>query len=547
MQTFHGVEKTPLFYYNNQHQEKRFGGSKKGIRFSKKFFETHRKPHGYWVPVISVTKDKTTDHFKMGSLLEKEFRIYFTPIGDDINLTLDIDGKIVMGVIDRDILNTIPNHPKNDTYIAFSSIDYNYYEWNSWSVKFHGHKIFSAEAKEDDGTYIYQNGVIPVSDENIRWLGRWTNDTKTAKAYFQSGLEIKINGSYLKVKTDKPIIVSVDGKDWQNYPAGTPTVFKSEKTGEHKIKIMSPYENTNPKISGFYSNAGVKVLAADKNKTVLFIGDSATAGYATKDKKFEKSIANNYALQAAERRDYAVSIVATANATLLAGEGADKLSMPQRYFKFGEQNSDAQNKAFEAYDEPDCIVVYLGSYGTNGGNAQGAYQSFIEQLRYKYPDSKIVCMTPISGKNTDAIKKSVGSIQKDGDKKVFFLDTKNWGVEKLSDGINPTQDGHKTMATKLAGVLKSVMSGKATVSITEDKSTNNTQNKKPQSDKTDVDLDVNVDVDVDVELEEVEKPQENGGIMDYLWLFIAAGGVVIVGLLAVIFWPNIKKLFTAKK
>ena len=59
LQTFHGVEKTPLFYYNNQHQEKRFGGSKKGIRFSKKFFETHRKPHGYWVPVISVTKDKS--------------------------------------------------------------------------------------------------------------------------------------------------------------------------------------------------------------------------------------------------------------------------------------------------------------------------------------------------------------------------------------------------------------------------------------------------------------------------------------------------------
>ena len=58
LQTFHGVEKTPLFYYNNQHQEKRFGGSKKGIRFSKKFFETHRKPHGYWVPVISVTKDR---------------------------------------------------------------------------------------------------------------------------------------------------------------------------------------------------------------------------------------------------------------------------------------------------------------------------------------------------------------------------------------------------------------------------------------------------------------------------------------------------------
>ena len=53
-----------LFYYNNQHQEKRFGGSKKGIRFSKKFFETHRKPHGYWVPVISVTKDIWGGHFR---------------------------------------------------------------------------------------------------------------------------------------------------------------------------------------------------------------------------------------------------------------------------------------------------------------------------------------------------------------------------------------------------------------------------------------------------------------------------------------------------
>lgn len=76
LQTFHGVEKTPLFYYNNQHQEKRFGGSKKGIRFSKKFFETHRKPHGYWVPVISVTKDRMSldairvqTHFFFGKLV----------------------------------------------------------------------------------------------------------------------------------------------------------------------------------------------------------------------------------------------------------------------------------------------------------------------------------------------------------------------------------------------------------------------------------------------------------------------------------------------
>ena len=85
LQTFHGVEKTPLFYYNNQHQEKRFGGSKKGIRFSKKFFETHRKPHGYWVPVISVTKDKLSlcryAQRNIGERIHKEILCYYnTPL-----------------------------------------------------------------------------------------------------------------------------------------------------------------------------------------------------------------------------------------------------------------------------------------------------------------------------------------------------------------------------------------------------------------------------------------------------------------------------------
>jgi hypothetical protein len=80
LQTFHGVEKTPLFYYNNQHQEKRFGGSKKGIRFSKKFFETHRKPHGYWVPVISVTKDKKS------VLIEDGFLLFIYFVGSILNV-----------------------------------------------------------------------------------------------------------------------------------------------------------------------------------------------------------------------------------------------------------------------------------------------------------------------------------------------------------------------------------------------------------------------------------------------------------------------------
>lgn len=499
-----------------------------------------------------VVKQKIlqSDYCKAGNLIHKTFRIYFLPAGDDINLMLDIDGKIVSGIIDGDIFKTIPNRPVNSTFVHFSSIDYHYYEWNEWSVKFHGHKMLNGSVQENkDGSNTYENGVIPINDDNIRWLGRWTNNGSVAKGYFQSGFEVKINGTHLRVETDKPIIASVDGGEWKRYDAGTPTVFSSDKSGEHIIKIMSPYENTTPKISGLYSDVFVKTLSADQKKTIIFIGDSATAGYSTTNNKFEKSIANNYALQVAKRLDYAVSIVANANATIVAGEGTDKLGMPARYFKLGELNSDAQDKDYAVNNEPDCVVVSLGSYGTNGGNnVQSAYESFIKKLRRSYPDSTIVCMTPVSNKNVDVIKKSVGNIQKEGDKNVYFLNASEWGVELCTDGINPTQSGHKTMASKLTAALKSIMSGKVTISVTSQKPASNTQSKLTSSrEQEDVSQPQDSEESYEVVEEIVEEEQEGNSIKDYIWLIILTAAIAVISILAVIFWPNIKKMFNKNK
>ncbi len=388
-----------------------------------------------------VVKQKIlqSDYCKAGNLIHKTFRIYFLPAGDDINLMLDIEGKIVSGII--------------------------------------------------------------------------------------------------------------DGGEWKRYYAGTPTVFSSDKSGEHIIKIMSPYENTTPKISGLYSDVFVKTLSADQKKTIIFIGDSATAGYSTTNNKFEKSIANNYALQVAKRLDYAVSIVANANATIVAGEGTDKLGMPARYFKLGELNSDAQDKNYAVNNEPDCVVVFLGSYGTNGGNnVQSAYESFIKKLRRSYPDSTIVCMTPVSNKNVDVIKKSVGNMQKEGDKNVYFLNASEWGVELCTDGINPTQSGHKTMASKLTAVLKSIMSGKVTISVTSQKPASNTQSKLTSSrEQEDVSQPQDSEESYEVVEEIVEEEQEGNSIKDYIWLIILTAAIAVISILAVIFWPNIKKMFNKNK
>lgn len=444
--------------------------------------------------------------------MNKTFNVYFMPAGEDITLCIDIDGKKVSGIIDRKIFNSIPNHPTSSTYVGFTSVDNHYYEWNEWSVKFLGHKILN------EG-----QGVISVEDKNISYTGRWINNGETAKAYYQSGLEFKVNGSFLRVKTNKPIIASVDNGEWKKYSAGTPILFESVKAGEHTIKIMSPYENTNPQLSGFYGDESIKTLPLNSNKTIMFIGGSETAGYATKDKKYEKNIANNYALQTAKRLGYSLDVVA-----------GSSLSNPDNFFKKGEPSSDAKSKNFEAYYDPEYIVVCLAK--------NDKYQGFVQKLRDLYPDSVIVCMTPVSGKNTEDIQNVVSTLQKGGDKKIFSVNTSKWNIELCADG-NPTQDGHKTIASKLTAAIKSVMSGKATISVNT-KNPSNTQQQDDQTQDVHEDEDVVVEYEYEDESEQETNPQSS--ITDYLWLIILVAAIVVIALLIVIFLPHIKKMFSKK-
>ena len=63
-----GLKKTPLFYYNNQHQEKRFGGSKRVSDFQKNFLKHTGNSHGYWVPPSPLNAQKGRK--KTGPFLE---------------------------------------------------------------------------------------------------------------------------------------------------------------------------------------------------------------------------------------------------------------------------------------------------------------------------------------------------------------------------------------------------------------------------------------------------------------------------------------------
>ena len=72
-------------------------------------------------------------------------------------------------------------------------------------------------------------------------------------------------------------------------------------------------------------------------------------------------------------------------------------------------------------------------------------------MRDKNPKSKIVALTPFSGRKTDVIKNAVKSHNSDNSDNVYIIDSTGWiPVEPL----HPLRDGHKIVAEHLSEILK---------------------------------------------------------------------------------------------
>ncbi|MBE6536880.1 MAG: SGNH/GDSL hydrolase family protein [Ruminococcaceae bacterium] len=145
-----------------------------------------------------------------------------------------------------------------------------------------------------------------------------------------------------------------------------------------------------------------------KNLKVNFLGDSITEGHGTSgpDKQFHQLIAKKYGLAAA--RNYGIS------GTRLAKQQTPTASNP----KF---DRDFCSRFDEMEDDADLIVVFGGTNDFGHGDAPigemsdrtsetffGACHYLMSGLINKYPESKIVFMTPLhrvseSNKNVNGV------------------------------------------------------------------------------------------------------------------------------------------------
>lgn len=297
---------------------------------------------------------------------------------------------------------------------------------------------------------------IAPDNVNLRYMGHWKVSSSQAAGYFQSGLEIRFTGTSLSLDLSSgKLAASVDGSAWRTYSAGNISVASGLSNGEHKVKIISDFQGNCPKISAFYIDSGAKILPHDDNKSIMFIGDSITLGQCDGKNGEVSSTSHAFPATVAQKLGMAFSVTAFGGICINGPSGAnDTLGMADRYFRLGENGSDAQNVKFDtkSTEAPDYCVIALGTNGTGSSyDEKDTYKKFLVNLRSAYPKAKLICVTPFGiNKNVDTVAEGVAYMKESkGDGNVYYINASGWSYEKCSDGVHPTYNGQQMLAGSL--------------------------------------------------------------------------------------------------
>lgn len=185
----------------------------------------------------------------------------------------------------------------------------------------------------------------------------------------------------------------------------------------------------------------------EKTKTVLFFGDSLTAGYGLEDPE--------------------------SAFPYLVEQKIDSLKLPYKVVSAGlsgETSAGGKNRIdWLLKQQMDVFVLELGANdglrGLDVRETERNLQSILDQVKAKFPETKIVVtgmMVPPSmgTKYANAFKDIFPRLAKKNDAAFIpFLLEGVGGVPELNqgDGIHPTVEGHKILAENVWSVLKDVL------------------------------------------------------------------------------------------
>ncbi|MBE7042161.1 MAG: hypothetical protein E7399_01525 [Ruminococcaceae bacterium] len=248
---------------------------------------------------------------------------------------------------------------------------------------------------------------VDISERTVRYLGRWTDDTNGHSMNWPlSGVEFTFSGTkaqmYVSSKTGTVYVnVSVDGKmERVKIPSsGWVTLAENLKSGTHTISMTRSSEAWSGKlwISKVRTDGSISMPTQEKDRKILFVGDSYTAGYgnlASDGTVVDYTDAwNTWAGFASRELDADAHVIALAGKGILNGRSND-VTMP-REFEYADCVTGAEMSVQWEHSQfqPQVIVVFLatndGEYGIE--EFCDAYVTFLSNMRKEYPHATIIC------------------------------------------------------------------------------------------------------------------------------------------------------------
>jgi lysophospholipase L1-like esterase len=312
--------------------------------------------------------------------------------------------------------------------------------------------------------------VVAPQDPRIVLEGQWGHQPGIAITV-NSGSRIMFtfNGAGLQVLFDVDGLVtaphlwiSVDGAEPTLRLVDQPVIELSAEPGQHRVEIVvkdvSEHVNRwNPPFESAVVFAGLVLDASCRLRPagyptgprLEFYGDSITQGVRALSVARESDGADgtkSYAYLTA-RAFGASSYQVGFGRQGIVRPGNGEVPPGTESFGWNFAGSPAERSA-----PPDVVVLNLGV--NDESLTAEVYGSYLRQVRAAYGNSKIVALSPFSGRYATEIEAAVKTAD---DPNILYVSTDGWlGPDDYTDGTHPSVDGHAKAAAHLIEQLESL-------------------------------------------------------------------------------------------
>lgn len=334
---------------------------------------------------------------------------------------------------------------------------------------------------------------VPASDARVQYVGRVDFTNPEAPIFTYPGVQIiaGFEGTSIRMKA-KPksafYMAQIDNNepfkvDFFNQEDSLLLLAQGLSEGKHTLKLMHITEGyeLRPEFYGFMLDPGKDLTEAPAlpQHKIEFIGNSITCGYGVEATEatdpFNYNTENHYlsyAALTAKALEAQHLVVARSGIGIFRNyngpyDGNPEKAMPALY-KYTNFNDTTELWDYSQYT-PDVVCVNLGTNDTSAGRynktkLREAYNAFLQTLRKRYPQAKIVLLSGcmLSGQRMKDVEDAQDAVVKEannrGDKQVYrFTFPAQDGSLGYGANYHPSIQQQEKMANELTPFLRELM------------------------------------------------------------------------------------------